>query len=179
MGVRASRAGASAALGIALAVAAAGSPGRARAYEDQLTLGLGLGYAVVVTNGLPPHGALAELSASVGLDDTWTVRANLSYAFHPGHDPMHVGLVGAELIYMVDVLEVVPFFGLGVDAIGTLYQGAAGVDAAAHAIVGVDYLAAREWLVGLDIRPYVLLTRLSTDPVYFTASARFSLVFDL
>lgn len=165
-------------LGIALAVAA-GCPGRARAYEDQLTLGLGLGYAAVVTDGLPPHGALAQVSASIGLDDVWTVQASLSYALHPGAEPLHVGIVGAELIYVLDVLEVVPFFGLGADAIGTVREGHAGVDAAAHVILGVDYLASRSWLVGLDVRPYVLFTRLSTDPVYITVSARISLVFDL
>lgn len=178
MGASARRAGAAAALGVALAVAA-GATGRAQAYEDQLTLGLGLGYAAVVTNGLPPHGALAQVSASVGLDDVWTVQASLSYALHPGSEPLHVGIVGAELIYVVDVLEVVPFFGLGADAIGTIHAGNAGVDAAAHAILGVDYLASRTWLVGLDVRPYVLFTRLSTEPVYITVSARASLIFDL
>ena len=178
MGVSAKRAGAAAALGIALSVAG-GSSGGALAYEGQLTLGLGLGYAAVVTEGLPPHGALAQVSASVGLDDVWTVQASVSYALHPGADPLHVGIVGAELIYVLDVLEVVPFFGLGADAIGTVHQGRAGADAAAHAILGVDYLLSRTWLIGLDVRPYVLFTRLSTDPVYITISARASLIFDL
>jgi len=153
----------------------------ARAYEDQLTLGAIAGYAAVVTSStsLPVHGAMLGIDASIGLDDTWSVRAQIAYAIHPAAAPLHVGLFGAEIVYLMDVVEIVPFAGLGLDMLATIYENDLGADFAAHLVVGLDYLLSRELLIGLDVRPYILVTRLSTEPVYLTALARISLVFDL
>ncbi len=170
-------------IGILGALAIVLLAGPARAYEDKLTLGAQAGYGLVAANGdLPRHGALLGLEASVGLDDIWSVRGHLTYGYHPGDDTLHVAVLGAEILYLLDVLQVVPYFGIGIDGLGTVYQGSAGVELGAHATLGVEYFLTRETLVGLDIRPHVLplaIERELLEPVYITGTARFSLVFDL
>lgn len=147
-------------------------PSPARAYEDQVTLSLGTGYAAVLANpDLPTHGARIALDVGIGLNDAWTLTPRAEWVFHPASATLHVGLVGVEVTYAFDILEVVPFFGLGVDGIGTLRGGAFGVDLAAHVVLGLDWLVTRDWLVGLDVRPYVLPFSLADngiDPVYLT-----------
>jgi hypothetical protein len=160
------------------------SPPRARAYEDQLTLDVGVGYAhAFAGSAIPSSGVPLAITASVGLDDVWTVRATVAYALHPGDPTVHLGVFGAELLYVVDILEVVPYFGAGVDALATLSEGAVGADFAAHVVLGADYLLSRSAYVGVDVRPYLIVSELfEADlrfPVYLTVFARVGLVFDL
>jgi hypothetical protein len=135
------------------------------AYEDQATLGLGLGYAHAF--GLSPApGAAVALSASLGLGQTLTARALAGYALHPARRPLHVGLAGAELLYVIDVIELVPWFGLGADGVLRAQAGELEPELAAHAVLGLDYLVSRELTLSLELRPYVLLTDLDGEPVY-------------
>jgi hypothetical protein len=151
----------------------------ARAYEDQASLGLSLGYTNAVSERLPAHGAIASLEASLGLDDIWTVRVALGFAHHPDSAPMSTFLGSAELLYLVDVFELVPYFGLGVDGLGSLRRDVFGVDFAAHPVFGLDWLPERNLVFGLALRPIFLVTALDRDPVYFTFSVSGSLLFDL
>jgi hypothetical protein len=173
------------AIGVAVCLAAGCWPARAHAYEDQYTLGLGLGYAHAFPRGAPHPGALAELSASLGLDATWTARARVSAAWHPSERALYRGLAGAELLYMIDILELVPSFGLGLDALVTRVPPLAGADEAelrgdfaAHAVLGIDYLLSRELSLAFDVRPYLLATTLDDEPLYLTISASLVWVFD-
>jgi len=154
----------------------------AHAYEDQATLSLDVGYAAVLANpDLPPHGAMVGLSGTWGLSDAFSIGARLAYAAHPGDPLLHVGIAGVEVVYLLDIVTVVPFFGLGTDAILTAADGGAGVDWGLHAVLGLDWLVSREWIVGVDIRPYVLPLSLAdngVDPVYLSVSLRASMVFD-
>jgi hypothetical protein len=154
----------------------------AHAYEDQWTLGADIGAGLVLGNDSAPVAGIAVgVGASVGLSSAWTFRGRLSYDFHPATLPLHVMTVGAEVYYTLDILKFVPFFGVGLDGIGTVQEGALGADLAFHALVGVDWLVSRELVIGLDIRPYVLpfsLAERGIDPVYLSASLRVSLVFD-
>ncbi|HMI91941.1 MAG TPA: hypothetical protein VK509_11285, partial [Polyangiales bacterium] len=150
----------------------------AQAYEDQFTLGLGLGYAHAFPSGAPHPGALTELSASTGLDPTWTARARLAAAWHPSERALYRGIAGAELLYMIDVLELVPSLGLGLDGMVTRLPPASDDaaaelrgDLAAHAVLGLDYLLSRELSLGLDVRPHLLITALDDEPLYLTISA--------
>lgn len=147
-------------------------PSAALAYEDEVTLSVGTGYAAVLANpDLPTHGARLAVDVGIGLNDAWTLTPRAEWVFHPASTMLQVGIVGVELTYAFDILEVVPFFGLGVDGIGTLRDGAFGADLAVHAVVGLDWLVTRDWLVGLDVRPYVLpfsLADSGIDPVYLT-----------
>lgn len=154
------------------------------AYEDRGTLGIEAGYGVVVITDttLPQHGALFGLELSLGLGDQFAVRAHADYGYHPGDDEMHVALFGLEGLYLVDIVQVVPYFGLGIDGIATVYQDAAGLELGFHVIVGLEYLLSRSWLIGLDVRPHFLPITLSegrTDPVYISTTLRVSWVFDL
>jgi hypothetical protein len=151
----------------------------ARAYEDQLTLGLGAGYAYAASSSQPQNGALFDLSSSVGLSAVLTVRARLSYAFHPAARPLHAGLAGAELLYMVDVVELVPYFGAGLDAVGRAREPASlEVDGAVHLVAGLDYLLSRTLALGIDLRPLFLLTALHRDPLYVAVTASVTWLFD-
>ncbi len=131
---------------------------------------MGAGYAHAPTASLPRHGALFELSGSMGLSATLSLRARLSYAFHPADRPLHVGLAGADLLYLVDVLEVVPYFGAGLDGVGRARGGSLRMDGAVHLVAGLDYLASRQLALELDLRPYLLFTALHRAPVYLTAT---------
>ena len=171
-------------LAAALMALALGAPSPVRAYEDQLTLEFGVGYAHAFSDGaVPSSGLPLAIAASMGINDVWTVRASVAYALHPGDPTVHVGVFGAELLYVVDILEVVPYFGAGLDALTTLSDGAVGADLGAHIVLGVDWLLSRSAYLGLDLRPYLLVSELfEADvrfPVYLTVLARAGLVFDL
>ena len=161
--------------------AVAALPGRAEAYDHQLTFdftaGWGLSPAIVME---PDHGPMGGVGLGIGFDDTWGLGFVADWAVHPpftdNSDPLQVGLFGVEGLYYIDILEIVPFFGVGVDFIttfdGVTWRG----DFAAHVRVSVDYLVSRDIAVGIDVRPYILFTNLSLDPVYISAQARLSIL---
>jgi hypothetical protein len=170
-------------LALPLAALILALPVPAAAYEGQWSLGADLGYGnVTLASALPAHGVGIGVVGGMGLWDVWELRARAEYVFHPAEHPLHVGILGAELLYLLDVLEIVPYFGAGPDVIGTALGGAAGADFAMHVTLGADWLIEREYMLGFDLRGYLLLTEVfstgSTDPVYLTASVRFSFVFD-
>ena len=143
--------------GLALALSGVGT---AHAYEEQASLDGSLGYALIVPDSdLPTHGALFDVGAGIGLGDVAVLRGSLGYArFHDQErGTVHGGRLRVEALYLLDVLQVVPFFGLG----GSLLLAPNEADAlrvrpGAHLVVGVDYLASRSWVVGVDVRPGVL-----------------------
>lgn len=149
-------------------------PPQARAYERELSLGIEAGFAQAFGPGLP--GARAGLHASYGLDDTWTVAAQLGYSFHPADEPLHVGEVAAELLYVIDVVRVVPYFGVGLSWFGTLRAGELGGDGGAHLVAGGHYYLSRSWAIGLDVRGHTIFTAIEDFPVYLTATLRLSFV---
>ena len=155
-------------------------PATALAYDHQATAELGLGFAHAF--GTPPYdenGPAAELGGSIGLGDTFALRASFTWASYPGASFTQVGLLGAEVVYLVDVLEVVPYFGLGVDAIGTYDGTAAQADFGVHAVAGFDWLFTRSMYVGVEARPTVVLTSLDTVPVQLSVLLRYGLTFEL
>lgn len=165
-------------------------PRTARAYEDQVGVALGAGYAAVASdNALPHHGLALQLEAGVGLGDTWEVRALVAYGAHFDDGTLHRVSGGVELVYLLDILEFVPFFGLGVDAPVSIWDRDAGtetwVDFAGHAVVGLDWLVSRQWALGLEVRPYLLFTSMSdqpprpADPVWVTAVLRAQMLFEI
>jgi hypothetical protein len=143
---------------------------RAHAYEDQQTVAVGLGYAQSVGREAVQHGVLLDVAASTGLSAQWALRGRLSYALHPGEDALHVGIGAAELLYVVDVLELVPYAGLGAGALLRAQRSELEGAPAAHVVAGIDYLLSRNWTLELDARGHLLLTELSTHPVYWAAT---------
>ncbi|MBX3270051.1 MAG: hypothetical protein KF729_07300 [Sandaracinaceae bacterium] len=167
----------------ALALVAA-LPASAAAYDRQVSLdvvaGWGLAPALEVA---PNHGPSFGVASTIGLDDAWGLGVQLGWAVHPpfanASDPtFHVGVFGVEVLYYLDILAVVPFFGVGVDLLPTVQGDRWAVDFAAHLRVSLDYLASREITIGVDVRPYILWTNLSVDPIYLTFQARLSVLFD-
>jgi hypothetical protein len=150
----------------------------ARAYEDQLTLGLGAGYAHAASDVLPRHGALFEASASVGLDPMWSLRGRGSYAWHPERTGMHVAMLGSDVLYLIDVLEIVPYFGVGAGGMARFWESDSRVDAEVHLVAGLDYLLSRDVALEFEIRPHLLVTDREGDPFYFAAAAAVVFVFD-
>ena len=170
-------------LGAALGLAALFAlwPGRGLAYEDQLGLGVQLAYAHATDSSLPHSGALLGLEASLGLDDIWSVRGFASYSVHPGTPTLSVAVLGAELLYLVDILEIVPYFGAGLDALGRWTSGGGGFSAefGVHPVVGLDWLPSRVWTLGIEARPVFVVTSWSREPIYVTAGVNAALLFDL
>ena len=151
----------------------------ARAYEDQITLGVGAGYAHAASDLVPRNGAVFDLSASTGLDPEWSLRGQASYALHPDAEPLHVIGLGGELLYLVDVLEVVPYFGVGTGGLCSLRGDAdPQIDAELHLALGLDYLLSRSLALELDARPYFIMSELDRDPFYFTVSLALIFIFD-
>ncbi len=171
-----------------LGVWLASSP--AAAYDGQLTLDVGAGWGIAPVLEGPNHGPSLALGTTVGFDDTWGMGFYAAWAVHPVFDageaaepvpdPVQVGIVGIEGLYYIDIIQVVPFFGVGVDVL-PIYDGRARewrAEFAAHLRLSLDYLVSREVIVGLDVRPYLLFTNLTQDPVYIHILARFSYALD-
>lgn len=177
--MRVLRRGSLALLSFAVALAATTT---AEAYADRYTLGLEAGYSrVLLDTDAAEHGPLVGLLGSTGLSDVWTLRARLAYGYHPGERPLQLALAGLEALYLFDVLELVPYFGVGIDVIGTAFEGSLGGDVGAHVVVGVDYFLSWSWIVGLDVRPHFLIPPIGSgwlDPVYLTINLRLSYVFE-
>jgi hypothetical protein len=140
------------------------------AYEDQLTLGVGAGYAQSISDTEPAPGARLEISGSTGLNLAWTARARLSYALHLDARPLHVGMAAVEILYIIDVLEFVPYFGAGTSILASTRDDDLRAYPAVHGVLGVDYLMSRELTLELDLSGHARLTALDTDPLYLTAT---------
>jgi hypothetical protein len=154
-------------------------PSYAAAYENQITLGGNFGFAERFADKAPHHGGMFSLVSSVGLDDVWTVRGRFSYSVHEGPGLLNGFFLSADLLYLVDVFEFVPYFGGGPDGVATLYRDKENVDAALHAVVGVDYLFSRKVIVGLEVRPLFFLTSAQLPLAYLSIDATVSYSFDM
>ena len=154
-------------IALALPLALLGGAGRARAYEEQLGLELALGYANVGYNEtlssealtpqtiLPANLAGLDLGVSVGLGEWVVLRGALGYGLLL-EDPLKTRQLGrfrVEAAYLIDIVQWVPFLGLG-GGLWLVQDPGAGVDPRAdgHIVFGIDYLATRAWTVGLDVR---------------------------
>ena len=150
------------ALALALALAAGLAPGsRARAYEDRASFALELGYGLVGSSApLPNHGFVSGLGVGFGLNDTWELRGDAAYALHPA--TLHRLRTSVELLYLVDIIQVVPFVGIGTGAAFSFLTGAGPMpvgwpvevrpDFEAHIVAGFDVLLDRDWTVGVVVR---------------------------
>ncbi len=141
----------------------------AHAYEDQLTLGAGAGYGYSASREWPRHAALFDVSVSVGLSPSLALRGHAGYGFHPDDEPLHGVIAGADLLYLIDVVEIVPYFGLGVSGLGRIRGGDFHAAAAAQLVLGFDYHLDRDLALELDVRPYLLVTDLDREPLFLSA----------
>ncbi len=140
-------------------------------------MGLDAGYANRLADPGPLSGGLLGVATSIGIDDIWSVGIRVSYAIHPDAEPVHAIVAGAEILYLIDVLEVVPYFGGGLDWVGTSYAGSFEVEAGVHAVVGADYLLSRDFLLGLEMRPLLLISERGFNSGYFSINAKAAFIF--
>jgi hypothetical protein len=169
----------------------------ARAYDEQASLDAALGYALVVDDAAIAQGPSLDFGASLGLSDAIVARAALGYALAVGgrgarastraeqRETSSLGRLRVEAVYLLDVLQVVPFFGLGAsitnnpDGTGTSESDPAQlpVRLGGHLVFGLDYLLSRSWIVGLDVRSALLFAgageRLSGTDVALRVSRMF------
>ena len=128
-------------------------PIRAYAYEDQVGLAAQVGYSGIRWQPNPQSGLAVEVNTDLGIAQAWAARGFVGYAYHPETGgPAHTVLWGTEFVYMLDVLIWVPFLGGGMDAWVHAHGDRVLVRPAVHLVVGVDYLAARDWSLGLNAR---------------------------
>lgn len=168
--------------GLCVCAIGASFTSQARAYEDQLTVGAGAGYAWATDPGLPHHGINLQLELSLGLSSTWSARALATAAALPSSGARPAAsrfTLGTELVYLVDVLEIVPYAGAGIDGLVSFASGTPEAAFGAHPVVGVDWLLSRTFLLGLSVRPVFVLTHFETQPVYLTAMVTASWLLEL
>jgi hypothetical protein len=152
----------------------------ARAYEEQLAVDVALGYGALAANDALPNNLVSlDVGAAVGMSDWLVARTAFGYGALVGEgEVLNLGRGRLEVAYLLDILQWVPFFGAG----GGLWmlQGPSGLGLrpTGHLWFGVDYLATREWTLGVDVRTGVLWQR--GDVVSFTeGQLRFSRMFEL
>jgi hypothetical protein len=158
---------------------AAGSA--ARAYEDQAAVDTELAYVhAFAPNAKAVDGAALGVGASFGMSNTLTLRGQFMWAFHPSDEPLVSAVwLSADLIYVLDVLEWVPYFGAGIDGAAFIQSGRDVVtESGVHPVVGFDYLVSRELTVGVQVKPVVLFTAIDELPVYLQAGVTLSFLFD-
>lgn len=150
----------------------AGPCPRARAHEEQLGLDLALGYGWVSysetlsadppspATALPSHLANVDLGVSMGVSDWLMLRGLLGYGLMLEKDTntRQFGRVRVEAAYLVDIVQWVPFLGLGT-GLWLLEDPGGGVlpRGDAYVVFGLEYLATRAWTVGLDLRTGFLM----------------------
>jgi hypothetical protein len=165
--------------GLALLLLALWPRPAAHAYEDQATLGFGAGYGHFVSDSAPAHGLLTDVLGSVGLTQSWSLRGRISHAWHPGDPDEQVLHLAAGLTHAFDVIELVPYFGLGAGALARVRDGDVAVEPTGNLGLGLDYLLSREVILKLDLDARFVLTQLDSDPVYLAALGAVVFVFEL
>lgn len=155
----------------------------ARAYDDQVSVDLALGYAALVdVEPLPSNQMSVDVGAGVGVADWLVMRTALGYGllFDAQHEQKQAVRFRLEGGYLIDVLQWVPFFGLGGGLWALEGKGNSGfaMRPTGHLWAGVDYLATRRWTVGCDLR--FGMVWLHDDNRSFTeGQLRISRVFDV
>ncbi len=167
-------------LGLAIVLGTASS---ARAYERQVGLFVGAGYTGIATNTpYPPHAVAASVGVGVGLGDVWELRARLDYAYHPTAMNRIGGSV--DLVYLVDVLTVVPYLGVSVGGSVSILDASLALgdvrgDFLAGGLGGLDVILGREWTVGAEVRVTVAVTDFDRAGLSITGLLRAQALFEI
>jgi len=135
------------------------SPAAAQALEDQLSLDLSAGYALVTDAPSLTHTGGADVGLGVGLGGPLTLRGSLGGQGWSGArtGPRPAARLLAEVTYALDVLSMVPAFGIGASALlvdkprDTPHGSHAGAGGP-HLVLSLDYLWSRRLNFGLDLR---------------------------
>jgi hypothetical protein len=160
-------------------------PTPASAWERSQGLGIDVGTAMLsVNNEATQTGIQFGLHYSLRLTDQFDFVTEAACGVvdldpivatgAPLNRPQYVWNADAGVIYKLDIVQFVPYFGV----LGGAYYLAGGSLPSAMPLpggevaVGGDYLLTRRWAVGLSIREHFLFTELGTYPSYLTVTAR-------
>jgi len=149
----------------------------ASAYEGELQGALELGYAHLAGDDPSGPGANGIIGLRYGLTDAWNLWAGGGSGLHPGatgtdgDTNVHVGALGGGIEWVFDVLQVVPWAGLGFE--GLLFAADdTELAAAVQVSVGADYLLRRGLALGLVGRGRIVLSRLDEVPLQAIVALR-------
>ncbi|MEM7448398.1 MAG: hypothetical protein AAF355_09165, partial [Myxococcota bacterium] len=129
---------------------------QAKAYEDTLTLSGESGYGATLDDDASRSGIQIGLASSFGLNDIWSLRSRCMYGLHGGGSPTHLINPGVELLYLLDIVQTVPYFGMGLGAFAVVHSSKAHIDPAGHLVVGLEHWLSRSWIIGGDVRVHAL-----------------------
>lgn len=153
----------------------------ALAYEGELQGDLELGYAHLAGDDPSGPGGSAAVGLRYALTDAWNLWAAGGYALHPeaeaSGDHVHVGALGGGVEWVFDVVQLVPWAGVGVE--GLVFAGKdTELAVAGQVSVGVDYLLSRALAVGVVGRGRIVLSRLDEVPLQIVAALRLCVTLD-
>lgn len=141
----------------------------AAAYEGEVQGMAELGYAHLFGDDPSGPGGSASLGVRYGLTDAWNLWAAGGWALHPeaagdSGTHVHVGALGGGVEWVFDVLQIVPWAGLGLEGL-VFAADETELAVAVQASVGADYLLRRGLAIGLVGRGRVVLSRLEEVPL--------------
>jgi hypothetical protein len=161
------------------------APRTASAWERGQGLGLDAGMAMLtINNENPETGVAFGLHYSLRLTDQFDLVGELGGAItdldpivtptSPTDRPQMVWNATAGVIYKLDIVRFVPYFGA---LVGPFLMNGGSLPSplvlpGAEVAVGGDYFLTRQWAVGLAIRETFFVTDMSTYPSYLTVTGR-------
>lgn len=150
----------------------------AAAFEDKVTISAGAGYAAWPAADAP-HGFALDVQGGLGLGQAWQARAGVGVGMHPASNgALQTGALRGELVYLVDIVDLVPFAGLGVSGIAAFRGGDSELEYAAHFVGGAAYWLSFDWLLELDARAYLMPGAIERQPVYLIGTLSVVLALD-
>ena len=165
------------------------NPGSTRAFEDTLAVGVDAGYAAFV-DAPGRHGFGAGLDLDVGLSDMFSFRARAAYGAFLNETPAarqgHFLGLQLEVIYLIDILDIVPYVGAGLTGAYRFESKKMTADnsffnGGVHAALGIEYLFTRAWSLAVDVRVgwLPIVSYGDESQVHLSAGLRLSRLFEL
>ena len=133
---------------------------RADAAENVKRVGVAGGFAGVAGSEGDFSGYGGAVMGSYSLTDAWALSANVTATSNKivaNGGRSHVVSEAIGFDYSLDVIQIVPYFGV----YGALYEFGGGgaksqVRVGMQLALGLDYILTREWIVGIDLRAHAL-----------------------
>ena len=91
-----------------------------------------------------------SIGAGIGLNDVWTIRAAAGDIVAFEDTPAHIIRLSGDLLYLVDIVQWVPFFGPRVTLL-TSVAPEIDLNLTVGVVGGLDYFLSRDLIVGVDI----------------------------
>lgn len=142
---------------------------RAEAAEGLKSFGVQAGFSGVSGSEGQFGGYGGAIAGTLGLGDTFALIGNASFTSNQVTAVGGRSLVASQAIglrYALDVIQFVPYVGVLAASYELSGGGLASTQfkVGAQIALGVDYLASRKWLVGLELRTHALPNDIVSSP---------------